>query len=144
MDNYSNLVDACIACIDAWKEENGGLPLEIEWGDHITHCYQYGGKEVQSLYDACFPTEENRQPELRKLERTLLDRNLGPVIGERVYFGCRISELRHERGMTQRELADLTGIKREHISRLEAGKYSVGLDILTKVAKALGTEIDFM
>ena len=63
---------------------------------------------------------------------------------ERLYIGKRIALLRSGRGMTQQELADKTGIKREHVSRIEAGKYSVGLDILAKVAKAFGTNIDFI
>ena len=59
-------------------------------------------------------------------------------------IGQRIAELRRERGMTQDMLAELTGIRRPHISRIEMGKYSVGLDTLEAIAKALGCRVDFV
>lgn len=64
--------------------------------------------------------------------------------GARVYYGQRIANLRKQRGMTQQQLSDVVGVSREHIARIEAGKYSVGLDILVKVAKALGMELEFV
>lgn len=36
------------------------------------------------------------------------------------------------------------GISREHLTRIEAGKYSVGLDALTSIAVALNTQFDFI
>lgn len=59
-------------------------------------------------------------------------------------IGIRIAELRRERGLTQDVLAELTGIRRPHISRIEMGKYSVGLDTLEAIAKALGCRVDFV
>lgn len=59
-------------------------------------------------------------------------------------IGQRIAQLRRERGMTQEMLADMTGIRRPHISRIEMGKYSVGLDTLEAIAKALGCRVDFV
>ena len=52
--------------------------------------------------------------------------------------------LREEHDMTQQELAAKIGVKRDHISRIEAGKYSISLDILSKIAKAFDTNIDFL
>lgn len=63
---------------------------------------------------------------------------------ERLRVGQRIAESRKEHAMTQQQLADAVGISREHIARIEAGKYSVGLDILVKVAKALDMELEFV
>jgi len=63
---------------------------------------------------------------------------------ERLRIGQRIAHVRNEHGMTQQQLADAVGVSREHIARIEAGKYSVGLDILVKVAKALDMELDFV
>lgn len=59
-------------------------------------------------------------------------------------IGQRIAQLRKEHGMTQVELAERTGIQRAHITRIEAGKYSVGVDLLDKIAVALGMEVDFV
>ena len=59
-------------------------------------------------------------------------------------IGQRIAHLRKEQGMTQAELAERTGIQRAHITRIEAGRYSVGIDLLDKIAVALGMEVDFV
>lgn len=62
----------------------------------------------------------------------------------RKYIGQRIAIIRAEQGMTQQDVSDVTGILRQHISRIEKGKYSVGLDTLHVIAKALGKKIDFV
>lgn len=63
---------------------------------------------------------------------------------ERLRVGQRIAESRKEHAMTQQQLADAVGVSREHIARIEAGKYSVGLDILVKVAKAMDMKLEFV
>jgi transcriptional regulator with XRE-family HTH domain len=59
-------------------------------------------------------------------------------------FGKRIATLREEKNMSQQELAELTGITQSNISRIEQGKYSVGFDILVKIAEAMGKKIDII
>ena len=59
-------------------------------------------------------------------------------------IGERIAELRVIERMTQLELAELTGLGRPHISRLESGMYSVGFDTLEKIANALGKKVDLI
>lgn len=63
---------------------------------------------------------------------------------ERQRIGQRIANLRKEKGMTQQGLADIVGMQRNHISRIEAGKYSVGFDTLQAIADALGGTIDII
>lgn len=65
-------------------------------------------------------------------------------IATRQYIGKRIAQIRAEQGITQLDLAAKTGILRQHISRIETGKYSVGLDTLHVIATALGKKIDFV
>lgn len=65
-------------------------------------------------------------------------------IEERQRIGKRIAELRKDCGMTQQVLADAVGLQRPHISRIEAGRYSVGLDTLAAIAVALGKKIEFV
>lgn len=60
---------------------------------------------------------------------------------ERQRIGQRISALRYQKGITQQALADMTGLQRNHISRIESGKYSVGFDTLQAIAEALGGTI---
>jgi transcriptional regulator with XRE-family HTH domain len=60
---------------------------------------------------------------------------------ERERIGQRIADLRKEKGMTQQGLADIVGMQRNHISRIESGKYSVGFDTLQTIAEALDADI---
>ena len=63
---------------------------------------------------------------------------------ERIRIGGRIRQIREERNVEARELAKLAGIDAANLSRIEKGKYSVGIDILSKIAAALGKKIDFV
>ena len=65
-------------------------------------------------------------------------------MNERERIGKLISELRKEKNMTAEELAAKTGLQRPNISRIEAGKYSTGLDLLSKIAEALDCKVDFV
>ena len=64
--------------------------------------------------------------------------------GERVRIGGRIRQIREERNMEARDLAKLAGIDAANLSRIENGKYSVGIDILSKIAAVLGKKIDLV
>ena len=64
--------------------------------------------------------------------------------GERVRIGGRIRQIREERNMEARDLAKLAGLDAATFSRIENGKYSVGIDILSKIAAVLGKKIDLV
>lgn len=64
--------------------------------------------------------------------------------GERIRIGRRIRQIREERNVEARDLAKLAGIDAANLSRIENGKYSVGIDILSKIAAVLGKKIDFV
>ena len=53
-----------------------------------------------------------------------------------------IKEKRQELGMTQQELADKVGVRRETIVFLEQRKYNPSLQLAHNVAVALKTSID--
>ena len=57
-------------------------------------------------------------------------------------IGQSIHDLRKQRNMTRAELATMAGIKQSHLKRIEGGKCSVGLDILSKIADALGVSVE--
>ena len=63
---------------------------------------------------------------------------------DRQRLGRRIAELRNARGYTLAKLSELTGIAPGNIARIESGKHSVGVDIMGKLASALGVRIDFV
>jgi len=54
----------------------------------------------------------------------------------------RIKEFRAKYDLTQEQLAQKVGVRRETIVFLEAGKYNPSLKLAHDVAKALKTKID--
>jgi putative transcriptional regulator len=54
----------------------------------------------------------------------------------------RIRELRAKAGITQEELAQQVGVRRETIVFLEKGKYNPSLKLAYKVSRALGSTIE--
>lgn len=61
---------------------------------------------------------------------------------QRVRIGAKIRELRKEKNIEARKLAELASIDAANLSRIEKGRYSVGLDVLSKIALALGAKIE--
>lgn len=70
--------------------------------------------------------------------------NSGDRQSERARIGSRIRQIREEKGVEARDLAKLAGIDAANLSRIENGKYSVGIDILSKIAASLGKKIDIV
>lgn len=63
---------------------------------------------------------------------------------ERKRIGARIRELRKERNIEAKQLAQAANIDAANLSRIEKGRYSVGLDILSNITCALGTKIELV
>lgn len=59
-------------------------------------------------------------------------------------IGQRIAELRKSKGLTQAKLSELTSIAPGNIARIESGKYSTGIDLLSRIVNAMGYKIDFV
>lgn len=62
-------------------------------------------------------------------------------IKERERIGRELHEMRIKKGVTQTELAQRTDLYQNHLYRIEKGLYSVGFDILQKMADALDCDI---
>ena len=54
----------------------------------------------------------------------------------------RIKELRAVRGMDQAQLAELVGVRRETIGRLENGQYNPSLRLAMDIAKVFGLTVE--
>lgn len=52
-------------------------------------------------------------------------------------LGTALRGARHREGVTQRQLAELTGIPQRHISEMESGKRQIGRERAKKLAEAL-------
>lgn len=61
---------------------------------------------------------------------------------ERVRIGKRIRELRKEKNIEAKTIAQFANIDPANLSRIELGRYSVGLDVLSRIAHALGAKIE--
>lgn len=59
----------------------------------------------------------------------------------RTEIGARIKELRLAQNLTQQQLAELAKLTKANVCNIEAGKYSVGLDVLYRIAEALNVSI---
>ena len=57
-------------------------------------------------------------------------------------FVCRLKERRLAAGLTQEELADRVGVRRETIGRLEAGRYNPSLRLAWDIARAVEAPIE--
>ncbi len=65
-------------------------------------------------------------------------------VGERTRIGSRIKEIREKKGMEAKRLAEIADIDAANLCRIEQGKYSVGLDVLSKIANALGAKVELV
>lgn len=82
---------------------------------------------------------------MRELSDWLAKEHYAIAMPDPVYnrkrVGQKLREIRTEQGLTIQQAADRAGITFANLSNIENGKYSVGLDILSKIANALGVEI---
>lgn len=53
-----------------------------------------------------------------------------------------LAKLREEKGLTQEELAVASGVSRAHISKIENGKYTGSIKVLSRIAKKLDVKIE--
>lgn len=54
----------------------------------------------------------------------------------------KIHEFRKEKGLQQADLADMVGVRRETIGKLENGKYNPSLKLAMDIANVLGRTVE--
>lgn len=57
-------------------------------------------------------------------------------------IGKKIAQLRKEKGLTQEQMSQMTGLDRANIAKIENGRYNTGIDIIGKICDALGCRIE--
>ena len=57
-------------------------------------------------------------------------------------FRTKIHEFRKEMNLQQAELAELVGVRRETIGKLENGKYNPSLKLAMDIAKVFGVAVE--
>ena len=53
----------------------------------------------------------------------------------------QLKSIRKERGLTQQDIADATGMKTPNVTRIEAMKHEASLEGLVRIANALGYDL---
>jgi DNA-binding Xre family transcriptional regulator len=104
---------------------------------------------IEFIFDRNF--SEDKEKMIERISWEFL-RNGVPSMGldcgsrqsERVRIGQRIRELRVNKKMEGRDLALLAGIDAANLSRIEQGKYSTGIDILSRIAIVLDAHLDLV
>lgn len=56
----------------------------------------------------------------------------------------RLRQAREDRGLTQRALAQLTGVPQSHISKIESGAVDIRLSSLVAISRALELELELV
>lgn len=62
-------------------------------------------------------------------------------VQEKQSLGSRIVAERTRRGITQRQLALMTGTSRSYLWKIEIGAADVGIDVLVRIAHALDVPV---
>ena len=63
------------------------------------------------------------------------------IYDKRKAMGENIRMMRTAHGWEQEQLAQIAGITDANVRSIEAGKYAVNIDVLNKIAMALGAEL---
>ena len=63
-------------------------------------------------------------------------------MNEKELLGAKITNARKSANVSQLELAEMVGIQQSHLSRIENGRYMPRVDIVARIADALGCKID--
>jgi transcriptional regulator with XRE-family HTH domain len=61
----------------------------------------------------------------------------------RIYIGSLLAGYRQEAGLTIKEAAERAGVSRSNLTNIERGRYSAGVDILSKIAAVYNKKLDF-
>ena len=57
-------------------------------------------------------------------------------------FTCNLKTYRQAKGLTQGQLAELVGVRRETIMRLEKAQYNPSLKLAVDISRAVGAAIE--
>ncbi|MCI9506338.1 MAG: helix-turn-helix transcriptional regulator [Oscillospiraceae bacterium] len=57
-------------------------------------------------------------------------------------FTCNLKFFRQRKDLTQEQLAELVGVRRETIMRLEKAQYNPSLKLAVDISRAVGAAID--
>ena len=136
-------------------ETSTGELIEIQFVDNINYQIEQSFEEhtfttfLNTIFDKYYDGDPNIV--FGKVTQLLLKNNFSMPLSfglnrnqERERIGNRIKELRKKCNIEAKTLAERVGIDAANLCRIEQGKYSVGFDILSKIAIALNGRLDIV
>lgn len=66
------------------------------------------------------------------------------IIRKRQEIVAKLTQARLEKGLSQAQLAEIVGMQRSNICRIENGGQNLSLDLLIKITDALGKDISVL
>ena len=60
----------------------------------------------------------------------------------REIIGNKIKNIRQKKGLTQSQVSEMSQLTRTTISKIEAGKFNASIDLIERLIKPLGAELD--
>lgn len=66
------------------------------------------------------------------------------ILAARKEVGAKIKEIRERRGMTTSDVANIVGIDRATVSKLETANWSPTLDQVLRIAAAIGVRLEII
>lgn len=128
-----------------WKATDNVHGIEISFREHqfneTQHVSLLGGDAFSSM-DQAMQMPRYLREMADWLRETHYSIAMPSLEIQRERMGQSIRNLRTQRGLTQVQLAQLAGITQSNLARIETGRYSVGLDILNKIANAMGVAVE--
>lgn len=82
--------------------------------------------------------QDNRRVELEMIDRVATEEDLNAA-EQTAPLGVRLKEFRKGRGLSLEQLAEMSGVSRSAISKIERGEVTPTTSNLAKLAEALGT-----
>lgn len=62
-------------------------------------------------------------------------------MNDRERIGGLLASIRESKKLSLRQLAELSGVTSQNITKIEKGKYNASVDILSKITDKLGCEL---
>ena len=125
------------------------LSNPIHLPDFFKFDREYLGKqESQNEDQKVFHKDTLEVSQLSKNRENLMDKIKHTVVHSVTSFSDMragiLKEIREEKHLEAKTLSLLTGIDAANLCRIEQGKQSVGIDVLSKIANAMGYKIEFV
>lgn len=73
-----------------------------------------------------------------------MDKSKEENVSARERIAARVREIRLQRGLTQKQIADAIGCHVSHITRVEKGECNFKFETLSAIADAMGCTLDFV